>query len=247
LSPLAANGEEGAAVPATTPYPQQELPGSVEHTKESTFMGRLKSFGAKKLVSPKPDKPDDLTSPPANGAEKEDEKADDEQGANGTTNGAASTVKEKPYMFSDVLSAIRKTYETALNSPREPTSSDQASLNSISKIPVLEDGKLRSAMNPSGSDDTPVIRPSPETIIIIAEPRFSVDGSMDLYRGTVGSIGKDIDILESIAPGWLGELLLLDKLPKKEIVKINFSLKPHSTSALPDVLVGYVLVVVDLD
>ena len=231
----------------TTPNPQHELPGSAEHTKESTFMGRLKSFGTKKLVSPKPDKPDDLTSPSANGAEKEDEKADDEQGANGTTNGATSTAKEKPYMFSDVLSAIRKTYETALQLQTESTSSDQASLNSISKIPVLEDGKLRSALNPSGSDDTPVIRPSPETIIIIAEPRFSVDGSMDLYRGTAGSVGNDTDILESIAPGWLGELLLLDKLPRKEIVKISFSLKPHSTSALPDMLIGYNLLLVHLD
>jgi hypothetical protein len=32
---------------------------------------------------------------------------------------------------------------------------------------------------------------------------------MDLYRGTVASVGNDAALLESIAPGWLAELLLL--------------------------------------
>jgi WD repeat-containing protein 48 len=242
-NPPIANTEENV-VPPTTPNPQQEIPSSPEPTKE-TFMGRLKSFGAKKLT-PKLDKGgggDDVTSPPANGTtEKEDDRPpeEDTNNNNGTNGTAASAAKEKPYLFSDVLSTVRKTYETALNKG-ESSSSDQASLSSISRIPVLEDGKLRSALTPSGMDDTPLIRPSPDTIIIIAEPRFSVDGSMDLYRGTVASVGKDVDILESIAPGWLGELLLLDKLPKKDIVKISFVLKPHLMSALPDMLAGYQL------
>jgi WD repeat-containing protein 48 len=163
-------------------------------------MGRLKSFGAKKLVQ-KSEK-DDVTSPPTNGAEKEDAEKDEEH-----ANGNGLPVKETPYMFSDVLSSIRKLYENALNPESEKA--EEASLHSLSKIPVLEDGRLRSAITPSTPEDAPVIRPSQDTIIIIAEQKVSVDGSMDLYRGTVESVGSDVDLLESIAPGWLGELLLL--------------------------------------
>jgi hypothetical protein len=29
-----------------------------------------------------------------------------------------------------------------------------------------------------------------------------------MYRGTVGSLGKDANLVEKVAPPWLGELLL---------------------------------------
>jgi WD repeat-containing protein 48 len=163
-------------------------------------MNRLR-FGAKKFVQ-KTEK-DDSPSPHPNGTDKDDnpEKLDEE------TNGTPE--KQKPYMLADVLSSIRKTYETALSSGETTEKGDEASMDSISRIPVLEDGRLRSAMTPSPQDETPIIRPSQDTIILIAEQKVSVDGSMDLYRGTVASVGNDAEILETIAPGWLGELLLL--------------------------------------
>jgi WD repeat-containing protein 48 len=167
-------------------------------------MNRLR-FGAKKFVQ-KAEK-DDVTSPPTNGTTQDDnpEKLTDEE-----PNGVPE--KQKPYMFSDVLGSIRKTYETALGpgaAAETAEKGDDDSVDSISKIAVLEDGRLRSAIAPSTTDETPVIRPSQDTIIIIAEQKVSVDGSMDLYRGTVASVGNDVELLESIAPGWLGELLLL--------------------------------------
>ena len=242
-SATVANGDD-APIPPTPSIPN-EIPGSHEPAKESSFMGRLKSFGVKKHVQ-KSEK-DDVTSPPTtNGAPEKDENADKTEGEE--TNGNAP--KEKPYTFADVLLSIRKTYENALFPTETVTEkSDTSSMSSISRIPVLEEGRLRTAITPSMPDDTPPIRPSQDTIIIIAEQRVSVDGSMDLYRGTVASVGDDVDLLEEIAPGWLGELLLLvlqslvvtdeqDKLPKKEIVKISFTLKPHLSSKLPDMLAG---------
>src|SRR5436190_19587796 len=196
-----ANGDDTPLPP--TPNMPGETPGSPEPAKESSFMDRLKSFGTKKLV-PKSEK-DDMTSPPnGNGVEKtETDKTEEE------TNGLNGAQKEKPYMFADVLSSIRKNYKRALNLSDTTEKSDGASVCSISKIQVLEEGRLRSAITPSLPDDTPPIRPSRDTIIIIAEQRVNVDGSMDLYRGTVASVGNDVDLLEGIAPGWLGELLLL--------------------------------------
>lgn len=167
-------------------------------------MGRLKSFGAKKLTT-KAEK--DETPAATNGTDKDEnaEKTDDE-----TANGTNGTTKDTPYTFADVLVAIKKTYEQALNpSDTVAEKPDDDSVASLSKIPVLDDGRLRSVITPSSTEDTPVIHPSQDTIILIAEQKVSVDGSMDLYRGTVASVGNDVTLLEGIAPGWLGELLLL--------------------------------------
>lgn len=218
------NGEENQ-IPPTTPGLPPETPGPHEPAKESTFMGRLKSFGAKKLVQ-RTEK-DDVASPPAtNGTEKEEntEKQEEE-----TTASNGIPVKEvSPYMFKDVLNAIRKSYESALNLHDAQGKLDSASVTSIAKAP-LEDGQLRSAITPSLPEDTPVIHPSQDTIIIIAEQKVIVDGSMDLYRGTVASVGNDIDQLESIAPGWLGELLLLVQSRLISLmVRINFRRKKLS-------------------
>ena len=201
--PLVTNGEENA-VPSTPGVPA-EMPGPPEPHRESSFIGRLKYFGTKKLVQ-KVEK-DDVSPPPttANDAEKEEygEKGDEE-----TPNGNGHPTKDTLYTFSDLLVSIRKTYENALNVP-ETDKLDQGSANSAAKLPLLENGHLRSVITPSTPVDTPFIRPSQDAIIIIAEQKVTVDGSMDLYRGTVGSVGNDIAQLESVAPGWLGELLLL--------------------------------------
>jgi Domain of unknown function (DUF3337) len=225
------NGDESPIPP--TPSIPSETPGSPEPAKESSFMGRLKSFGTKKLT-PKSEKDDPTSSQTANGAEKDDNADKTEEEAN-----ANSVQKEKPYIFADVLASIRKRYETALNPETTTTTTtttttekpDSVSISSISRIPVLEEGRLRSAITPSLPDDTPPIHPSQDTIIIIAEQKVSVDGSMDLYRGTVASVGNDVDLLEGIAPGWLGELLLLVFCPPNILTsRINSRRKTLSKS-----------------
>jgi WD repeat-containing protein 48 len=192
------NGEESTV--SVTPSVPPETHGTIpEPAKESSFMGRLKSFGVKKLQ--KSEKDDVAVPIGTNGTEKEDEKLVEDE---------ASRAKETPYMFSDVLSTIKKTYERAGVSDPPPEKSDSSLMEALSKFPVIgEDGKVKSIITLSSATDTPVIHPSQDTIIIIAEQNVSVDGGKDLYRGTVSSVGHDIDLLESIAPGWLAELLLL--------------------------------------
>lgn len=200
---LSPTGEDTTHQPPVTPSLPPETPGSPEPTKESSFMGRLKSFGTKKLQS-KPEK-DEATAPStSNGSEKEEAEKAEEEAANATPKETA------PYMFSDVLTSIRKTYEKALFPQETNNEKDDISETSISRIPVLaEDGKLKSALTPTPIEEAPPIQPMQDTIIIIAEQKVSVDGSMDLYRGTVASLGCDADVLEAVAPGWLAELLLL--------------------------------------
>lgn len=63
-------------------------------------------------------------------------------------------------------------------------------------------------MCPSSSKETPLLRPPPSTTVIIQEDRPDSGGVADLYRGTVGSLGQDADLIERTGPMWLGELLL---------------------------------------
>ncbi|RKF74296.1 UBP9-binding protein bun107 [Golovinomyces cichoracearum] len=91
---------------------------------------------------------------------------------------------------------------------------------------VLENknGQLESGITPSQPGETPTLKLPPMTTIIIQGETSG--GSVDLYRGTVATIGKDAHIIEEKAPMWLGELLLKNKIPPKEPVKVSFILQP---------------------
>jgi WD repeat-containing protein 48 len=65
------------------------------------------------------------------------------------------------------------------------------------------------AITPSMPNETPVLKPPLNTTVIIQEDRPDSGGAADLYRGTVGSLHEDADLLEMVVPTWLGDLLLL--------------------------------------
>ena len=65
---------------------------------------------------------------------------------------------------------------------------------------------VESLIAPSLPNETPVLKPPPLTTVIIQEETSG--GSADLYRGTVGTVGEDVDLIEERAPMWLGDLLL---------------------------------------
>ena len=92
-------------------------------------------------------------------------------------------------------------------------------------------GPLQPGINPSLPNETPVLKPPHSTIIIIQEDRPESGGVADLYRGTVGSVGQDADVIEKIAPMWLGDLLLRVCLPN-EFVRNLFltpTLEPNTS------------------
>ena len=91
-------------------------------------------------------------------------------------------------------------------------------LGSIQKIRIEYDEKLEGSdagdnslqvlMTPSPANETPVLKPPPFTPVIIQEDRPDSGGVADLYRGQVGTLAADTDMIEKTAPMWLGELLL---------------------------------------
>lgn len=72
---------------------------------------------------------------------------------------------------------------------------------------------LPPGLRPSLPHETPVLSLPPSTTIIIQEDRPDSGGVADLYRGTVSSVGLDVDLIERAGPRWLGDLLLQVCLP----------------------------------
>jgi WD repeat-containing protein 48 len=87
--------------------------------------------------------------------------------------------------------------------------------------------KLESHIQPSLPNDTPVLKLPPNTIILIQEDRVDSGGVADLFEGTVGSLAASADIVEKVAPTWLGDVLLKNAIPLKEVVKVSFILEPY--------------------
>ncbi len=70
------------------------------------------------------------------------------------------------------------------------------------------DQPLSVGFTPSLPNETPVLKPPPSTLVIIQEDNPESGGVADLYRGAINTLGKDVDVVEKVAPAWLGELLL---------------------------------------
>lgn len=105
---------------------------------------------------------------------------------------------------------------------------------------------LVSAIAPSLPNDTPVLKPPAMTTILIQEDRPGSGGVADLFEGKVGTLALQADLIEKVAPMWLGEVLLRvsspkspltpttnssqNQLPPKDIVKVSFVLEPYQNT-----------------
>ena len=87
---------------------------------------------------------------------------------------------------------------------------------------------LPSAITPSLPAETPILKPPLNTTILIQEDRPEAGGVADLFEGTVSSLGsaETCDLVEKAAPMWLGDVLLKNQIPVKDVVKISFILEP---------------------
>ena len=90
------------------------------------------------------------------------------------------------------------------------------------------------SITPSLPNETPVLKPPGQTMILIQEDSVDSGGVADLWEGTVATVGRDADIVERVAPAWLADVLLRNLIPPKEIVKVSFVLEPWQ-NLLPQV------------
>ena len=74
------------------------------------------------------------------------------------------------------------------------------------------DGSISSLITPSLPNETPVLRPPINTTVIIQEERPDTGGVTDLFEGSLTELGKQADLIEEVAPSWLGDVLLRVRL-----------------------------------
>jgi WD repeat-containing protein 48 len=123
--------------------------------------------------------------------------------------------------FLGTVQKIRFAYEDSLNSQL------QSQVARDNGLPVaIRPIELPSAITPSLPAETPVLKPPLNTTILIQEDRPEAGGVADLFEGTVGALGELCDAVERAAPMWLGEVLLRNQIPHKDISKISFVLEP---------------------
>lgn len=75
------------------------------------------------------------------------------------------------------------------------------------KLKDIEESKSESYTPPHLEDFPPLEIPS-STMIIVAEESAEASTGIDLYRGTVGSVGEDASTIIDVAPSWLLSYLL---------------------------------------
>lgn len=132
--------------------------------------------------------------------------------------------------FLGTIQKIRFAYEDSLQSQIQ---NQQAHENGL-PVPTPGPIDLASAITPSLPAETPVLKPPLNTTILIQEERPEAGGVADLFEGTVGTLGEQCDTLEKAAPMWLGDVLLKNQIPAKDVVKISFVLEPWQGS-LPSI------------
>ena len=98
---------------------------------------------------------------------------------------------------------------------------------------------LVTGITPSSTTETPRLDIPSRVAVFIQEETGDTAVASDLYRGSVGSIGQEIERLEKAIPHWLGELLLKvsNAVPdgfhfKIRGLTLNFRIKSHSRSKL---------------
>ncbi|KAK5939267.1 hypothetical protein PMZ80_008570 [Knufia obscura] len=220
-----ANGQDQKDVPPTpggtvhSPLPQS--PMTDEKKKKSGLFG--KGFNMKMSFPNKLAR----TSTEVSKGPGEDAKKEDEKKSEGEDNSDKSSEKEEPEKparivednFYGTIQRIRFAYQDHLE---DPATADQP-------IPI--------GITPSSPNETPILKPPPHTMVLIQQDDPDSGGLSDLYRGEIATLGnpKETDTLEKIAPSWLGELLLRNEIPPKDIAKVSFILMPHPDSKWPGI------------
>lgn len=136
--------------------------------------------------------------------------------------------------FFGSLQKIRFGYEDNVTAQTQRQSAMDAAGGALG---AARDVDLPSAITPSMPSETPVLKPPLNTTILIQEDRPEAGGMADLFEGKVGSTAEMADLIEKVAPMWLGECLLRNQTPLKEIVKISFVLEPWN-GQLPSIAAG---------
>ncbi|KAK5165387.1 uncharacterized protein LTR77_008916 [Saxophila tyrrhenica] len=133
--------------------------------------------------------------------------------------------------FLGTIQKVRFAYEDSIQQQLQSMVAHENGL----PVPKIANLDIPSAITPSLASETPVLQPPLNTVILIQEDRPEAGGVADLFEGTVGTLASQTDTIEKTAPMWLGDVLLRNQVPQKDVVKISFILEPQQGSGLPGI------------
>lgn len=209
-----------------TPAEADSTPKDTPTGKEAGLFGKKFSmrgmgFSSMKKMTSRTEKPE-KEKPAA--VEEKDESTDHSDSHSSKTSN--SRVVDDNFM--GTVQKIRFGYEDSL---QQQIQTQQAHENGL-PVPAVSAIDVPCGITPSLPAETPVLKPPMSTTVLIQEDRPEAGGVADLFEGTVGSLGEMTDTLEKTAPMWLGEVLLRNQIPQKDVVKISFVLEPMQGSGL---------------
>ena len=212
--PVPSTASSGVPPTPGEPHPPPPASPSTEGPPEGgtqgqgSFLGGLGKFrlGSKKAKS-------DPTSKPTSSGAGDDRKPSSESDPNNPSTSSTTPTATAEPIYEETLGGMIKKLRALYSAPEEKGKQQQHVLSKLTPCPVTE---------------APLLILPPNTAIIIQSDHPDSGGVSDLYRGTTDSVAEpaDIKLLEEHAPAWLGEVLLLNKLPLKEPLKISFVLVP---------------------
>jgi WD repeat-containing protein 48 len=215
-----------------TPAPEDASTTEANDTP-SKFGKRLRmnmSFNMKKLGKTTTNEKD---KPAVVEETKEEEAEADTQSSSDNSN--SRVVDEN---FLGCIQKIRFAYEDHLQAQIQRATAVDAAGGALGSSKDLE---LPTSVVPSLPSETPVLKPPPNTTILIQEERPEAGGVADLFEGKVGNTAEMADLIEKVAPMWLGDALLRNQIPLKDLVKISFVLEPWQ-NVLPSIAAdGYAI------
>ena len=212
-------GTPGAGQEPSTPTAEGTLKDASTPTKEGLFGKKFRmnmSFSGMKKIgrSQANDKP---------AAVEEKDEAESDSRSSKTSN---SRILDDNFL--GTVQKIRYGYDDSLHHQAQ---NQQAHENGLPVPPSQTE--LPSTITPSLPSETPVLKLPSNTTILIQEERPEAGGVADLFEGTVGALGEMCDLVEKAAPMWLGEVLLRNLIPVKDVVKISFVLEPWQGQLTP--------------
>jgi len=164
-----------------------------------------------------------------------EEKQQDEDGDNKSVK--TDNSREVEENLSGTVQKIRFEYQDILQQQAQRQAALDAAGGALGES---QESTLETLVTPSMPSETPVLKPPSKTILLIQEDRPEAGGVADLFKGTVGTLRESVELIEKIAPMWLGDVLLRNQVPLKDVVKISFCLEPWQEKLPPIASDGYV-------
>jgi WD repeat-containing protein 48 len=231
-SEITSPGGNNFSKPPVTPSEEPTTPAETSKetpSKEGLFGKKFRmgmSFSGMKKIGRSNTAGDKLTDD--KDKEKSKDEKDEESDAHSNKTGDSH---QRPTVEDNLLGTVQKLRHMYTESLSSQHNANQAASNGL---PVARKSiDLPSAITPSLPLETPVLKPPLNTTILIQEDRPEAGGVADLFEGTVGALGSAevCDLVERVAPMWLGEVLLRNQVPGKDIVKLSFVLEPWQPAA----------------